>query len=109
MEQVGPLLLPLLVFGLFWLLFIRPQRAVRARRMAVLADLAPGRRIISAGGIHGTVRVTNDDTLDVEIADGVVVTLDRRGVAEVLPDDEPARNDDGASEPVTATNPVSEV
>jgi preprotein translocase subunit YajC len=52
--------------------------------------------IITAGGLHGIVREMVDDRLRIEVAEGVVVTLDRRAVAavareievEVEPEDE---------------------
>jgi preprotein translocase subunit YajC len=51
-------------------------------------DVKAGDEIITAGGIHAVVReVLEDDELRIEIAPGVVVTLDRRAVAAVA--DEP--------------------
>jgi preprotein translocase subunit YajC len=46
-------------------------------------SIALGDEIITAGGLHGTVTAFEDDTVKVEIAAGVVVTLDRRAVAAV--------------------------
>ncbi|MDX6475238.1 MAG: Preprotein translocase subunit, partial [Gaiellaceae bacterium] len=46
----------------------------------------PGDEIITAGGLHGTVRAIEDDTAKVEIAPGVVATLDLRAVAAVARD-----------------------
>jgi preprotein translocase subunit YajC len=61
-------------------------------------SVAVGDEIITAGGLHGTVKAFEDDTVKVEIAAGVVATLDRRAVAavarevevEVAPEDPPA-------------------
>ena len=46
-------------------------------------DIAVGDEIITAGGMHATVREAGEDELRIEIAPGVVVTLDRRAVAAV--------------------------
>jgi preprotein translocase subunit YajC len=46
-------------------------------------DLAVGDEIITAGGLHGTIRELGETQLQVEIAPGVVATLDRRAVAAV--------------------------
>ena len=46
-------------------------------------SIAVGDEIITAGGLHGTVEEFEDETVQVEIAPGVVVTLDRRAVAAV--------------------------
>jgi len=46
-------------------------------------DIAVGDEIITAGGLHATVLEAGEDELRIEIAPGVVVTLDRRAVAAV--------------------------
>ena len=61
-------------------------------------SLDVGDEIITAGGLHGTVKEFEDDTVPVEIAPGVVATLDRRAVAavarEVEVEVEPDRGED---------------
>ena len=42
-----------------------------------------GDEIITAGGLHGVVLEVDGDTVRIEIAPGVVVTLDRRAIAAV--------------------------
>ena len=49
-------------------------------------SIEPGDEIITAGGLHGTVRGLEDTTLQLEIAPGVVATLDKRAVAAVARD-----------------------
>jgi preprotein translocase YajC subunit len=49
-------------------------------------EIEEGDEIITAGGIHGTVRESQEAELRVEIAPGTVVTLDRRAVAAVARD-----------------------
>jgi preprotein translocase subunit YajC len=71
----------LLLVVAFFLLVVRPQRRQLAAHRALVAALAVGDEIISSGGIHGTIRAIEGDTLRVEIADGVVVRLARRAVA----------------------------
>jgi preprotein translocase subunit YajC len=46
-------------------------------------DVIEGDEIITAGGMHAIVREAGESELRVEIAPGVVVTLDRRAVAAV--------------------------
>jgi len=46
-------------------------------------DIEAGDEIITAGGIHGTVREAAEAELRIEIAPGTLVTLDRRAVAAV--------------------------
>ncbi len=54
-----------------------------------------GDEIVTAGGMHGTVRELGEEELRLEIAPGVLVTLDRRAVAAVARDLEEDDVEDG--------------
>jgi preprotein translocase subunit YajC len=77
---------------LFWFVWVVPQRRRQRRQVEDLVRLIellqPGDEIITAGGMHGTVRAVEDEELMVEIAPGVEVRLDRRAVAAVTTIDE---------------------
>ena len=74
----------ILVFGLY-LLVIRPQR-VRAKALAqVRAALAPGVRVVTTAGIHGTVVAVEDDEVLVEIARGVRVRFMTAAMVRAVP------------------------
>jgi preprotein translocase subunit YajC len=75
-----------ILLGLGWLLVVVPSKRRRRAHQAMQDDLVEGDEIITAGGIHGTVREAGEAQIRVEIADGVVVTLDRRAVAAVARD-----------------------
>ena len=95
---MGGFLILIVVFGAAWLLFVLPARRRKLSHAAMQDSIAVGDEIITAGGLHGTVKAFEDDTVKVEIAAGVVATLDRRAVAavarevevEVAPEDPPA-------------------
>ena len=97
MSIVGLLVLIALLV-LFWFVWVVPQRRRQRRQVEDLARLIellePGDEIITAGGMHGTVRGVADDELTVEIAPGVEVRLDRRAVAAVTTIDEDAGRPD---------------
>jgi preprotein translocase subunit YajC len=80
---VGGLLILIILFGAAWLLFFVPARRRRAQHEAMQDSVEAGDEIITAGGLHGTVAEIDDQTARVEIAPGVVVTLDRRAIAAV--------------------------
>jgi preprotein translocase subunit YajC len=76
------------LFFLMWLLLIRPQRR-RSQQQLVMQDaLRKGEEIITAGGLHGTVVSIEDEVLEIEIAKGTIVRLDRRAVAAVASPEE---------------------
>jgi preprotein translocase subunit YajC len=81
---VGGFLIILILFGAVWLVFLLPARRRRFAHQAMQDSVSAGDDVITAGGIHGrVVSVEEDDTVRLEIAPSVVVTLDRRAVAAV--------------------------
>jgi preprotein translocase subunit YajC len=90
------------LFALLWLLFIRPQRQRVQAQQALVAAVAVGDEILTAGGIYGTVlEIRDDNELLLEIAPGTRVRAARRAVAAVLPpEDEPEQLEEvGDSQP----------
>jgi len=88
--------LPLiLIFVVFYFLLIRPQQKKQKEHKAMLAAVRRGDKIVTAGGLIGTVaKVIGDDELSVEIAEGVKVKVARGMVSTVLSKTEPAKGDD---------------
>jgi preprotein translocase subunit YajC len=93
--SIVALLILIALLILFWFVWVVPQRRRQRRHVEDLVRLIdllqPGDEIITAGGVHGTVRAVADEELLVEIAPGVEVRLDRRAVADVTTIDETAR------------------
>ena len=77
------LLIIIILFGAVWLLLLLPARRRRAQHEAMQDSVEAGDDIITAGGLHGTVKEIDHETARVEIAPNVVVTLDRRAIAAV--------------------------
>jgi preprotein translocase subunit YajC len=84
-------MLPLvLIFVVFYFLIIRPQQKKVKEHKAMVDALKRGDRIVTTGGIIGTVqRVVSDREAVIEIADGVRVRIVRAMVAEVMAKTEP--------------------
>jgi preprotein translocase subunit YajC len=80
---VGEFLILIIIFAAIWLLFVLPARRRRTSHAAMQDSIETGNEIITAGGLHGIVTALEDDLVHLEIASGVVVTLDRRAVAAV--------------------------
>ena len=74
--------------GIGWALLAVPHRRRLRAHEAMQDSVVVGDEIITAGGMHGIVKESSDATLRIEIAPGVVVTLDRRAVAAVAVEDE---------------------
>ena len=66
-----------------WLFLIRPQKRRQVEQARMQDELEPGTEILTAGGIHGTVQRVEGELVELEIAPGTVIRLDRRAVAAV--------------------------
>ena len=92
--------LPLvLIFAVFYFLLIRPQQRKAREQRATLDALRRGDRVVTGGGIIGTiVRVDSPDEVVVDIADGVRVRVIRSTIASVLAKPDPAAARDAAKQ-----------
>jgi len=81
---VGYLIIIVVLFAAMWLFLIRPQKRRQVEQARLQDSIAAGDEILTAGGIHGTVRGIEDEIVQVEIAPGTIVRLDRRAVATVV-------------------------
>ncbi|MBF0280951.1 MAG: preprotein translocase subunit YajC [Zetaproteobacteria bacterium] len=71
-------LIPLvLIMVIFYFLLIRPQQKRAKEHSNMVSELKRGDKIITGGGIHGTISKVQDNTLTIEISDGVNITIQR--------------------------------
>jgi preprotein translocase subunit YajC len=93
-ENQGALIqfLPLvLIFVVFYFLLIRPQQRKAKDQKAMLDALRRGDRIVTGGGIIGTVaRADNPEEVTVDIADNVRVRVLRSTISSVLSKPDPS-------------------
>ena len=86
MESLGQLLPLLLIFAAFYFLIIRPQRNRQQKQRALISSLGAGDRVVTIGGLHGTVQTVDEDTLRLEVAPGTTITMVKGAVARRLVD-----------------------
>lgn len=78
-------LLPfILVFVIFYLLIILPQRKKQKQHQQMVENLKPGDRIITSGGIFGTVMDVHPDRIELKIASNVKIDILKSAVAIIL-------------------------
>lgn len=83
---LGGMLFPLLAMGLiFYFLVIRPQSAEKKRRAQMLTKIKKNDRVVTIGGIVGTVALVRDDeiTLKVDESNNTKITFTRSSVQRV--------------------------
>ena len=71
-------------FLIFYFLLIRPQRKREKERKAMIAAVRKNDRIITAGGVHGTVLAISDDSVLVEVHSNVKIRFERSSIAKVI-------------------------
>ena len=72
-----------LIIFIFYFMIIRPQQKRAKERASLLEAVKKGDKIITVGGVHGTVVGLEDKTLLVEVADGVKVKYERTAVSTI--------------------------
>ncbi|MFW5680045.1 MAG: preprotein translocase subunit YajC [Pseudomonadota bacterium] len=94
-------LLPLiLIFVVFWFLLIRPQQKRMREHREMVAALQKGDKVMTAGGIYGVVaKVVDDSALEVEIAQGVRVRVERATITQKLDDTQSVQLPKPANDP----------
>jgi preprotein translocase subunit YajC len=75
-----------LIFGVFYFLIIRPQQKRIDAQNALLKTLKKGDKVVTGGGIIGTIfKVEDDDYVIVEIAENVRVKVQRSTISGLVP------------------------
>lgn len=75
--QYGPLLA---MMALLYFLFIRPQKREQEKRQTMLSALQKGDRVITLGGMYGTIVDITDATIVLKVADKVEIKFTRSAV-----------------------------
>ncbi|MBW0007379.1 MAG: preprotein translocase subunit YajC [Sphingomonas sp.] len=83
----------LLIFGIFYILMIRPQQQRVKQHQAAINAVKKGDEVITGGGIRGRVTKVSDDEAEVEIAQGVKIRVIKSTISNVLsPTGKPAND-----------------
>jgi preprotein translocase subunit YajC len=87
--------LPIIIlFAIFYFLLIRPQQKKAKEHREMISNLKKGNRIVTSGGIYGTIIAIDDTTIGLEIAEKVKIKLSRGNVAGLISDSETAVKSD---------------
>ena len=90
-SSYGSLLMFLPILVVFYFFLIRPQQQKAKQQKQMLEALRRGDRIVTSGGIIGTIaKVVSDTEVAVDIADNVRVRVVRSTISQVLAKPEPA-------------------
>lgn len=74
----------LLMFAVLYFIMIRPQMKRQKEAKSMLETLAKGDEVVTVGGVLGKISKVGDNYIDLEIAKGVEIQIERHAVAKTL-------------------------
>jgi len=81
-DTVGLIVYCLVIFAVIYFFMIRPNKKRMGEYKKMLDSLKVGNRIMAAG-IYGTIKKIKENTIDMEVAKGVVIEVNKNAVASV--------------------------
>jgi preprotein translocase subunit YajC len=79
----SPLVMMVIVMGIFYVMLILPQQRQRKKTQEMLSALKTGDKVITNGGIYGTINGLDGDTVILKIADQVKIRVARSAITQV--------------------------
>ena len=70
----------LVLVGIMYFFMYRPQQKLKVERGRFLMSLRKGDHVVTAGGIHGTIKVLRDKYVELEIAPKVVIKVEKTAI-----------------------------
>lgn len=77
------LMLMAIIFLIFYLLVIRPHKKEQEEKKKKIASLQKNDKVVTAGGIHGTVINVKDETIILRLDDNVKAEFDKEAISRV--------------------------
>jgi preprotein translocase subunit YajC len=84
-SPISSILMLVVFFAIFWFLLIRPQQKKNKELRKMLSELSKGDEVVTNGGMIGKIAKIDETFVDLEIAESVVVKVQRNAVANILP------------------------
>ncbi|MBI4371164.1 MAG: preprotein translocase subunit YajC [Elusimicrobia bacterium] len=72
------------IFAIFYFLLIRPQQKQQKEHEAMLKNLKAGDKVLTTGGLYGTITGLRGDDLEVQFSQTVKLTVARSAVARLV-------------------------
>ncbi len=86
MAALGSFAPIILMIIIFYFMLYRPQKKARDERDKMLSNLQVGNRVITIGGMYGTITALTDETVRLKVADKVELEFARASINGVAPD-----------------------
>lgn len=86
-QMVSTLILFGVLFLVFYFIVIRPEKKRRTQMQQMLNELKKGDRVVTIGGIHGTVSGVTEKTVIVQVSDQTKIEFSRQAIGSVIKPD----------------------
>lgn len=81
-DTMGLIIYCVVIFAVIYLFMVRPNKKRMAEYKKMLDSLKIGNRVMAAG-IYGKIKKINENTIELEVAKGVVIEVNKNAVANV--------------------------
>ncbi|MEM8845301.1 MAG: preprotein translocase subunit YajC [Pseudomonadota bacterium] len=72
-------------FAIMYFMLIRPQQKRAKEHKALMESLTKGDEVVTNGGMMGKIKSVSDDVVRVELAENVIIKIQKQSINNVLP------------------------
>lgn len=72
----------IILIAIFYFLLIRPQQKRAKEHRELVASLKVGDKVVTVGGIHGTIKSLTEDTVSLEVVSNIRITVSRTAIGQ---------------------------
>ncbi len=83
-SMISTLIMFAAIFAIFYFMIIRPQQKKAKEREAMINALKKGDKIVTTGGIHGTIAGMEDKTVLLDIGNNTKIKIEKSAIGQVI-------------------------
>ncbi|MCK7519172.1 MAG: preprotein translocase subunit YajC [Ignavibacteriales bacterium] len=72
------------IFLIFYFMIIRPQQKRAKEREKMLSNMQKGDKVITSGGLHGTIAGLEEKTVLLQVGDNVKMKFEKSAIASIV-------------------------
>jgi preprotein translocase subunit YajC len=84
---LGPFGMMIIIFGIIYMLIMRPQQKKQKEQAEMLRNLQKGDKVLTQAGIYGTIAQLDEKSIVLQVADKVQIKITRWSVADKVTED----------------------
>ncbi len=72
------------IFAIFYFMVMRPQQKRAKEREKMLSNVQKGDKVVTSGGLHGTIAGMEDNTILLQVSDNVKLKFEKAAITTVV-------------------------